>query len=257
MSPEHDDHDREARRDWGSGELPLGNESAAQRLSKRVKPGRRRRVDPTILGAVLLVVLVGGMCAYGTLRPRSEQPIAQEENQPAPLSPEEAVQQGLAAGAREAAAEPAVSAAPFAQPTPGSPAAPGSAAESTEAGAPPGAASAIEEEVAATAEIAKPEPRPPQLALARPANPAASGSGVFRVQLLAMSSEQAAERAWSDLAKSHSDLLGKLSPSVVRADLAKGTVYRVQAGPLTDRASADQLCGALAKRGTGCIVVVN
>jgi cell division septation protein DedD len=73
-----------------------------------------------------------------------------------------------------------------------------------------------------------------------------------------MSSEQAAQRAWTDLEKSHRDLLGKLSPNVVRADLgAKGTVYRVQAGPLADRASADQLCGALAKRGTGCIVVVN
>jgi cell division septation protein DedD len=102
-------------------------------------------------------------------------------------------------------------------------------------------------------EAIEPAPAPPEgMASARPA------AGAFRVQLLAMSSEPAARRAWSDLAKTHPDLLGTLSPNVVRADLgAKGTVYRVQAGPLADRASADELCGALAKRGTGCIVVAN
>jgi cell division septation protein DedD len=269
MSPEHDDHDREARRDWGPAELPIGSESAAQRLSKRVKPGRRGRIDPTILGAIVLVVLVGGMCAYGTLGPGDETPIAQEEIQPAPLSPEEAVQQGLAANAASPASEPAVSAAPLgqglAEGAPAAPAAPEEAAQAGPADAPLGApapaagASALEEEIAATPEMGAPVTKPQEVALARPAGAIAAkpAAGAFRVQLLAMSSEQAAQRAWQDLARSHSDLLGKLSPSVERAQVAKGTVYRVQAGPLTDRASADRLCGALAKRGTGCIVVAN
>jgi cell division septation protein DedD len=271
MSLETDDRGSEGRRDWGSGELPLGSESAAQRLAKRVKPDRRGRIDPTILGAVVLVAVVGGVCAYGGLMgggERSGEVQVAEEMPARPLSPEEAVQQGLASQMGAAAADPAVSAAPLGQPpepaaatdpaaSAPAPSSPTASLGATAAASPP--ASALEEEVVATPEIgaaAKPE----KVALARPSNgPAAhAAAGAFRVQLLAMSSEQAAQRAWTDLAKSHRDLLGKLSPNVVRADLgAKGTVYRVQAGPLADRASADELCGALAKRGTGCIVVKN
>jgi hypothetical protein len=280
MSLETDDRDHEGRRDWGPAELPIGNESAAQRLSKRVKPGRRGRVDPTILGAVVLVALVGGLCAYGNLDRGGEVQVAQvaEEEIPAPLSPEEAVQQGLAsnsgaaagsagavAGSGAAASDPAVSAAPLGQPMEAAAADPAASATApagasaplgASAPAPAGSASVLEEEIVAAPEVGAPAEKTETAALARPA--ASLPAGAFRVQLLAMSSEQAAQRAWTDLEKSHRDLLGKLSPNVVRADLgAKGTVYRVQAGPLADRASADQLCGALAKRGTGCIVVVN
>jgi cell division septation protein DedD len=267
MSLEHDDRDREPRKDWGAAaELPLGNESAAQRLSKRVKPGKRGRIDPTILGALVLVAIVGGVCAYGSLYrgPETEVAVAEEETPAQPLSPEEAVrQQGLAAGAGAPAGDPAaVSAAPLGQPVAPATAVDPAAAQPDVATAPLGApapapGSALEEEVVDAPEIGAPAAK--QLAMAQPGAAAAKlPAGAFRVQLLAMSSEQAAQRAWTDLAKSHQDLLGRLSPNVVRADLgAKGTVYRVQAGPLADRASADQLCGALAKRGTGCIVVVN
>jgi hypothetical protein len=86
MSLEHDDHDREPRKEWGSAaELPLGNESAAQRLSKRVKPGKRGRIDPTILGALVLVAIVGGVCAYGSLYRGAETEVAVvEEEIPVP-----------------------------------------------------------------------------------------------------------------------------------------------------------------------------
>src|SRR3990172_13031206 len=40
MSLETDDRDQEGRKNWGPPELPLGNESDAQRLSKREKTGR-------------------------------------------------------------------------------------------------------------------------------------------------------------------------------------------------------------------------
>jgi cell division septation protein DedD len=273
MSLETDDRDHEGRRDWGAGELPIGNESAAQRLSKRVKPGRRGRIDPTILGAVVLVALVGGICAYGSLDRGGDAQVAAlagEEIPAPPLSPEDAVQQGLASGSGAGATDPAVSAAPLSQPP--EPAAAAASDESAtapttasaplgaSAPAPAGSASVLEEEVVAAPALGAPAAKTETAALAKPAGAPAANlpAGAFRVQLLAMSSEQAAQRAWTDLAKSHRDLLGKLSPNVVRADLgAKGTVYRVQAGPLADRASADELCGALAKRGTGCIVVVN
>jgi cell division septation protein DedD len=270
MSLESDDRDHEGRRDWGAQELPL--ESAAQRLSKRVKPSRRGRIDPTILGAVVLVALVGGVCAYGSLTGGGDVQVAEEEMPAPPLSPEEAVQQGLASNAGATAPDPAVSAAPLGQPIAPAPTGMAVAAEDTtapatasaplgaSAAAPAASGSVLEEEIEPAPALGAPAAKTETVALATPASPAAAKpvSGAFRVQLLAMSSEQAAQRAWTDLAKSHGDLLGKLSPNVVRADLgAKGTVYRVQAGPLADRASADQLCGALAKRGTGCIVVVN
>jgi hypothetical protein len=278
MSHESDDRDHEARRDWGAPELPLGHDSAAQRLSKRVKPARRGRIDPTVLGAVVLVALVAGVCAYGSLDRGGDTQVAAvpEEEIPAqPLSPEEAVRQGLASSP---GTEPAVSAAPLgqrAEPASAGDLAAGAAAETPDAAArdlaaqaplgatapaPAASGSVLEEEVAPAPALGVPAAKTETAALARPASPAAAkpAAGAYRVQLLAMSSEQAAQRAWSDLAKSHRDLLGRLSPNVVRADLgAKGTVYRVQAGPLADRASADELCGALAKRGTGCIVVAN
>ena len=268
MSLESDDRDHEGRREWGSPELPL--DSAAQRLSKRVKPSRRGRIDPTILGAIVLVALVGGVCAYGSLTGGGEVQVAEEEIPAPPLSPEEAVRQGLASNAGATAPDPAVSAAPLGQPVASAPTGTADAGDASapaasaplgaSAAAPAASGSVLEEVVVPAPALGAPAAKTETAALARPASPAGSlpAAGAFRVQLLAMSSEQAAQRAWTDLAKSHGDLLGKLSPNVVRADLgAKGTVYRVQAGPLADRASADQLCGALARRGTGCIVVVN
>jgi len=47
-----------------------------------------------------------------------------------------------------------------------------------------------------------------------------------------------------------------LSLSVSRVDLgAKGTYYRIQAGPIADEAKAAQDCAALKSRKIGCILV--
>src|SRR5438477_3005932 len=53
----------------------------------------------------------------------------------------------------------------------------------------------------------------------------------------------------SRLKREQPDLLGKLSAVAVRADLGdKGTYYRIQAGPLSDGAAAERLCGELRQR---------
>ena len=119
------------------------------------------------------------------------------------------------------------------------------------------AAAAQPAEPAAKAE-APPEPAPPaRMASAPPASPATrSLAGSYRVQLASLKSEDAAKRSWTDLSKRNADLFGKLSSSVVRADLGrKGVYYRLQAGPLPDAAAAQALCNRVKQRKLGCIVV--
>ncbi len=88
---------------------------------------------------------------------------------------------------------------------------------------------------------------------ARATAPAASG---FAVQLLAARSEADVGSSWERLQGTYPDLLASLTHSVTRTSLAGGeTFYRLRAGPLRDRASADALCKALSARQQGCFVV--
>ncbi len=76
------------------------------------------------------------------------------------------------------------------------------------------------------------------------------------MQLGALKSEEAAKAEWQKLQRQNSDVLGKLSLSVSRVDLgAKGTYYRIQAGPIADAAQAAQECAKLKSRKIGCILV--
>ncbi|HLZ67654.1 MAG TPA: SPOR domain-containing protein [Aliidongia sp.] len=101
---------------------------------------------------------------------------------------------------------------------------------------------------------------PPQTA-ARPVPaptpaPAAAAGGPLRVQIAATKDEASARAEFARLQKAHADLLGNLSATVVKADLGdKGTFYRIQAGPIADKAQADKLCTQLKPLGIGCIVV--
>ena len=117
--------------------------------------------------------------------------------------------------------------------------------------------------------VAKPQPAPPpapepSLAKASPpqpsvakvppkpkAPPVAEG---YLVQLLAARSRGAAEGEWKRLRDRHRALLGRLSPSVVRADLGheKGIYYRLRAGPLGNEAAARALCAELKARKVTC-----
>ena len=89
-----------------------------------------------------------------------------------------------------------------------------------------------------------------------PAPAAAATTGPLRIQIAATKDEASARAEFARLQKAHADLLGNLSATVVKADLGdKGTFYRIQAGPIADKAQADKLCGQLKPLGIGCIVV--
>ncbi|MBX3561700.1 MAG: SEL1-like repeat protein [Sphingomonas sp.] len=88
-----------------------------------------------------------------------------------------------------------------------------------------------------------PEPAPPAprpgAPVARPPAPGAtlaSAGGRWRIQLGAFASEANARAAWSGIV----GRLPGLQPQIVRA----GAVFRLQAGPLADRAAATRACAA-------------
>jgi len=79
----------------------------------------------------------------------------------------------------------------------------------------------------------------------------------WRVQVAAMRTPEDAQKAWREVFTRHRDLIGGLTPTVMRVDLgpSKGIYYRVQAGPLPDSASAKALCERLGQRRVGCLIV--
>ncbi|HEY4164650.1 MAG TPA: SPOR domain-containing protein [Dongiaceae bacterium] len=79
-------------------------------------------------------------------------------------------------------------------------------------------------------------------------------TGSARVQLAAVRSEAAAKTQWAKLQKAHPDLLGALSLNIQKVDRSGVTYYRIQAGPLTDKATAKQLCAKLSALKQDCIV---
>lgn len=114
---------------------------------------------------------------------------------------------------------------------------------------------------------AVPTPPAPEVAASQEAAPAKEAESVtdltaapaesYRVQVAAMRSSEAAYGGWQRLQAQHKDLLGKLKLTVQRVDLGpeKGVFYRVQAGPLADRAAARDLCTKLSLRRVGCLIV--
>ena len=80
--------------------------------------------------------------------------------------------------------------------------------------------------------------------------------GGYSIQLVALRSRDRAREHWRKLRAAHGDILGDLTPTVVTADLGdRGTFYRLRAGRLPDRATAERLCAKLAARKIGCLVV--
>jgi hypothetical protein len=83
----------------------------------------------------------------------------------------------------------------------------------------------------------------------------AAPSGV-RIQLISMPSEEAAWGAWKQLSGKYSAQLTGLTAIVQPADLgAKGTFYRVQAGPFDSVTAAQDRCSAMKEAGLDCLVV--
>lgn len=85
--------------------------------------------------------------------------------------------------------------------------------------------------------------------------PVLTERAAWRVQLVALRKEADAGAAWSELQQANQDLLDGLELHVQLAELSRGTFYRVQAGPLADRATAASLCDTLKTRRQDCIIV--
>jgi hypothetical protein len=193
------------------------------------------------------------------LLPPPEEPLARPkaaEAAPEPAGadgdlPPEETRPAAPAPAAPVAAAPAQPAAPAPQPAAPAPAAP---VPARPVAAPPAVAAAAAPPATAAKPAAAPATKPPaQVAAAAP--PAAPAGGSTRVQVASVSSEALANSEWQRIAKKHSGVLAGVTYRIVRADLgAKGTYYRVQAGPMDD-AKARQVCEALKAKGDGCIPV--
>ncbi len=119
---------------------------------------------------------------------------------------------------------------------------------------PPAPATAASPPVVAPAPIVTPPV--PAIAAAAPKPVAVAPATGFRIQLAALRSSDEATQTWDRLKRAHPGVLGGLKASVVRIDLGdKGTFYRLQAGPLADRAAAADACTKLASERSACLVV--
>lgn len=124
----------------------------------------------------------------------------------------------------------------------------------------PAAAKAKTETGAAKTEPAS-VPRPPATATVPPPAPKVVASrgdkGVWRVQIGASRSIEAARKSWRAIKRKHGDVFGKLQLMLRKADLgkSKGIYYRMQVGPLADADGARKLCARVKRRKIECFVV--
>ncbi len=78
----------------------------------------------------------------------------------------------------------------------------------------------------------------------------------YKIQIASLRSEKAANAIWRKLQKNHPSLFGGLKSNVVRAVISgKGTFYRLQAGTLKGKSTAQTLCSQAKKRKIGCLIV--
>jgi hypothetical protein len=78
----------------------------------------------------------------------------------------------------------------------------------------------------------------------------------MKIQLASLHTPDEARDEWQRVKHENSDLLGKFTAVAVRADLGdRGVWYRVEVGPVGDKAAALKLCKALKERELGCQLV--
>ena len=123
--------------------------------------------------------------------------------------------------------------------------------------APPGAYPAPLPAPLPSTAAAKPAPKSPEAAKpAETAKPTATGGPPTKIQLASLRTPDEAREEWQRLKRDNADLLGKFTAVAVRADLGdRGVWYRVEAGPVGDKAAAAKLCKALKDRDLGCQLV--
>jgi cell division septation protein DedD len=110
---------------------------------------------------------------------------------------------------------------------------------------------------AATPKAATPKSATPKSATPKPGDKKlAQAVGPYRIQLGSFENAETAQKRWNELKNRHSDLVGGLQMVVERVELkAKGTMFRLQAGPLKTPEDVQKLCAALSKRKVGCFLV--
>ena len=101
--------------------------------------------------------------------------------------------------------------------------------------------------------ITTPEPEPKVQAANAP-DPQTT-SGIWRVQLAAVSSQEKARAEWTRIKARNDDLLGALVLNVQSVKLDRGIYYRIQTGPLPDRVASRNLCDRLKARDQDCLVI--
>jgi hypothetical protein len=110
---------------------------------------------------------------------------------------------------------------------------------------------------AAPAPTAAPAPAAPAAQAPTPAaRPAPAPGGAVRVQLGALTSEEAARGEWDRLARRHADLLGAFRPQVLRFERdGQATLFRLRTGGFADAAAAGAFCEQARARNIPCVVI--
>ncbi len=103
------------------------------------------------------------------------------------------------------------------------------------------------------APVARPVPPDVTAALPRPATSPSQGG--YLVQVAARQSHNEALKAYNDLQRRYPQLLGKLLPQILRADLGqRGIWYRVGVGPMAQQSAALNFCYRLKALGADCLI---
>jgi len=103
---------------------------------------------------------------------------------------------------------------------------------------------------AATAPAAPAAPAPAA------ARPAPAPNGTIRVQLGALTSEEAARGEWDRIARAHADLFGAFRPQVLRFEReGQSTLFRLRTGGFADQASAQAFCEQVRARRLPCQII--
>ena len=119
-------------------------------------------------------------------------------------------------------------------------------------------------EVASIQPVAPPQPKieplpsPPTETIRSAPRFAFDSAGNYLVQISALRTESAAERAWKEAIRKSPDLFEGSQKRIQRADLgSKGVFYRLRVGAFTQRSAATEFCNALKSAKHQCIVVQN
>lgn len=120
----------------------------------------------------------------------------------------------------------------------------------------PGATPVPAGRVPAPAAAPQPAPQASAPAAPPPARATPAPNGAIRIQLGALTSEEAARAEWDRLARRHPDLLGAFRPQVVRFERdGQPTLHRLRTGGFADAASASAHCERLRAERVPCVVV--